>query len=1442
MLETKKGTIITFYSYKGGTGRSMALANVAWILASNGKKVLTIDWDLEAPGLHRYFYPFLVDKDLTSSEGLIDFVNNFAIEAATPIKDAEETTENVSEQAVGNGQGSDEDWYKPLANILRYAMSLDWEFPSGGTLDFIPAGRQGASYGTRVNSFNWQNFYDNLGGGRFLEEAKRIMRAEYDYILIDSRTGVSDTSGVCTVQMPDTLVACFTLNNQGIAGALAVANSVFEQVKASAQPATQKARRKQSALPDQKQKELELREKESEERRSRFNIFPVPMRLENNEKEKLERRMVHARSAFSQFPLYQTSSSSDYWKDVCVDYIPYYAYEEILAAFGDREQVILLSAAERLTFHLTGGEISKLQPPSEEDRLRVIAEYTGQNVKIDPVEELDRVAENAFGRLSPDQQIIAQRAILCLLRVAGSSDVSGDVRQRLQLNQFDEITKPVLFTLRDSRLLSIEESSPDSGTVEIAGDGFLQKWVRLRGWIEEDRDFLLWRQQLRPYVDEWKRNRNNDAPLVRDARLETARSKLINRAADLQPDEREYIQASVQLKVLQDEQAGHTRTQEQHDTLRVSKPKPRGTSENVNTARNVLRGLSMEPLAMFQLAKRLKEEREFGLARRLLARARIEPGLASDPKLRLQVFQQSALCTYKDPDLPADARLDRALEILSQSSEDINTTTDQETLGLTGSIYKRKWEVDNQKEQLERSLNYYLRGHLQGPANDQGYNGINAAYVLDLLAHQEEEEAKKAKVSSEIAAQRRDEARQIRMEIIRQVSPLEKQDWLQGKWWFYSTIAEAHFGIGDYNEAIKWLQHGCDEAEARQTSVAAWEYESTARQLATLARLQPETEKALAALAQFFGSEEIQSAFEGKVGLGLSGGGFRAALFHIGVLARLAELDVLRRVEVLSCVSGGSIIGAHYYLEVRKLLQTKPDAEITRQDYIDIVARLRKHHLDGVQKNIRMRVLANPFINLKMFFTSKYSRTMRAGDLYESEIFSRVKDGAEDDDRWLNGLYVCPIGKDDQPDENFNFKSDNWRRRAKVPNLILNTTALNTGHNWQFTASWMGEPPASIDEQIDGNDRLRRLYYNAEDTPKHYRKVRLGHAVAASACVPGLFEPLPLGELYPERTVRLVDGGVCDNQGVGSLLEQDCNVILVSDGSGQMGSENQPSNGLLGVPLRSNSILQARVREAQYRELSARKRASLLRGFMFVHLKDDLDVDPIDWIGCLDPFDASDDSRPTYRRGPFTRYGIAKNIQTLLAGVRTDLDSFSDVEAFALMTSAYRMTEHEFKYSKCISGFPEPKQSHNWDFLAVEDGMKGGGTKYDYLKRQLDVSGHLAFKIWKLSTPLRVLSLLLAIVAVAVAFWASFRWSGLTLLYLTVGRLRALILLMIAGFIGTYVLGKTAMRVVRWRDTVTLVALGLLSSVLGWFVANLHLLFFDRWFLRQGSLDRFNDQ
>ena len=74
---TAPGKIVTFYSYKGGTGRTMALANVGWILAASGHRVLLVDWDLEAPGLHRYLHPLLIDPELRASNGLINMMQAY---------------------------------------------------------------------------------------------------------------------------------------------------------------------------------------------------------------------------------------------------------------------------------------------------------------------------------------------------------------------------------------------------------------------------------------------------------------------------------------------------------------------------------------------------------------------------------------------------------------------------------------------------------------------------------------------------------------------------------------------------------------------------------------------------------------------------------------------------------------------------------------------------------------------------------------------------------------------------------------------------------------------------------------------------------------------------------------------------------------------------------------------------------------------------------------------------------------------------------------------------------------------------------------------------------------------------------------------------------------------------------------------------------------------
>lgn len=877
----------------------------------------------------------------------------------------------------------------------------------------------------------------------------------------------------------------------------------------------------------------------------------------------------------------------------------------------------------------------------------------------------------------------------------------------------------------------------------------------------------------------------------------------------------------------------------------------------VATARQVLGGIELKPDELRDLAKDLQKTNEFGYAWRILARARRSKDLT--PELSRELYQQQALCTYKDTHLHEDDRLDRALQILREG-EDLQTTTDPETLGLAGAIHKRRWHVRNDKRELETALQYYRRGHRTdreaGFQEKQGYPGINAAFVLDLLATLEDRPNETSATTAKLVADRRAEATAIREEIVDGLENLlDSPDGSHHarNWWVLVTMAEAHFGLRHYEagtherSAQEWL-----ERAAALPDVPPWESESTALQLTTLAKiLEPDLDSvekfaesaAGRVLKAFLGdrAEGVSTAYLGKVGLALSGGGFRASLYHIGVLARLAELDVLRHVEVLSCVSGGSILGAYYYLELRRLFKMKKDQDITREDYIECVRRVEAGFLKGVQTNVRMRVAAEFLTNLKMIFLPGYSRTQRIGELYESKIYANVDDG-EGDERWLTDLFIVPTDED----ESFRPIRDNWRRKNKVPILVLNATTLNTGHNWQFTASWMGEPPTTVDPDIDGNYRLRRMYYR--EAPAAHQRVRLGTAVGASACVPGLFEPIPLKDLYEHAepvkdskiTVRLVDGGVHDNQGIVGLIEQDCDVMLVSDASGQMETVDDPSRGILGVPLRTNSILMSRVRHAQYADIVERRRAELVRNLMFIHLKMDLDADPVDWVGSDEPLQASEDARPPELRGPFTRYGIRKSVQRLLAGIRTDLDSFNDAEGYALMLSGYRMTE--FQFDRFVRGFPgvqDPKADPPWAFLQAEPLLEKAKRDHPILEI-LRVGSQTALKVWSLSPLLRVVRTVLGIGALGGLAWLvwtffRFQWGDITLL--TLRQIGVLV----AGAAVTAVFSKWVMRIVRLHETLTKIAIGVGMSFFGFLIARLHLHVFDKMYLRLGQLDQLRD-
>ena len=181
--------VTTFYSFKGGGGRTMALVNVAVELAQRGRGVLAVDFDLEAPGLDT----FNILRSRKRRPGIVDFVTEYldtgrAPEAERFIHDSKDAGEN------------------------------------GGCLWVMPSGEQDEKYATSFREIDWLDLYERHDGYLLFEDLKAQWEqfVKPDYVLIDSRTGHTDTGGICTRQLPDAVAILFFPNDQNLRGQNAI--------------------------------------------------------------------------------------------------------------------------------------------------------------------------------------------------------------------------------------------------------------------------------------------------------------------------------------------------------------------------------------------------------------------------------------------------------------------------------------------------------------------------------------------------------------------------------------------------------------------------------------------------------------------------------------------------------------------------------------------------------------------------------------------------------------------------------------------------------------------------------------------------------------------------------------------------------------------------------------------------------------------------------------------------------------------------------------------------------------------------------------------------------------------------------------------------------------------------------------------------------------------
>ena len=289
-----KGRLVTFYSFKGGVGRSMAVANIATLLARDfGKKVVVVDWDLEAPGIHRFFG---MTNDRLKT-GLIDYVTRYK----ELLRDAKT---------------------KPTAadiDVTPLLMEVS-HFPSGGNVRLLPAGDQTDRrlYAERVNQFDWANFYKEWNGGQFIDFLRIQLKNAADVVLLDSRTGLTDIGGICTLQMPDIVVLVFSFNDQNVEGVEGIARDL-----SGANPFLSQVKRRPEILLLPSRKDLaQLGELRAWERKAAALLgkYITTTRVPDGLRDPLT-----------------------YIREVAVPYVPWFTYGEDLAATTDKGYELMRS-------------------------------------------------------------------------------------------------------------------------------------------------------------------------------------------------------------------------------------------------------------------------------------------------------------------------------------------------------------------------------------------------------------------------------------------------------------------------------------------------------------------------------------------------------------------------------------------------------------------------------------------------------------------------------------------------------------------------------------------------------------------------------------------------------------------------------------------------------------------------------------------------------------------------------------------------------------------------------------------------------------------------------------------------------------------------------------------------------------------------------------------
>ena len=284
----------------------MALANIAELFYRSGKNVLMIDWDLEAPGLERFFFKGEELDEIRAHEGIMDILLDYKQQMREKIEFPE------------NGE-------LPFKKPEEFFIDVYPESDQKNHLWLITPGKRTnedfSNYANTVLSFDWGDFYENWQGESYLEWFRQECIEKAEVVLIDSRTGITEIGGICTYHLADVVILLCAANDQNINGTLRMVRNFSN--------------------PDL----TELR------RGRKLATLIIPARIEKfSQVDALNRfRRKFAQEFIEYIPLYN--------EELEIPYVPIYAFEEIIASNESKQSDYyvpeLVEAYSKIFYQLT---------------------------------------------------------------------------------------------------------------------------------------------------------------------------------------------------------------------------------------------------------------------------------------------------------------------------------------------------------------------------------------------------------------------------------------------------------------------------------------------------------------------------------------------------------------------------------------------------------------------------------------------------------------------------------------------------------------------------------------------------------------------------------------------------------------------------------------------------------------------------------------------------------------------------------------------------------------------------------------------------------------------------------------------------------------------------------------------------------------------------------